>query len=269
MPLRHFIEMNRLPAITGWLWVKEGFALFRMQPLTLSMLFVSYMFLMILIGLIPLLGQLLPLLLLPVFSLAFLRASAQVRAAQAVRPNLLFEGFRSPHLKRLVLLGSLQLLVATAALGASSLIDGGLLWKILSGQIALDPKVVAGSNLGLAMLFSAALYVPASMAFWYAAPLIAWHQMGVGKAVFYSFFAVLRETRAYLVYGVAWAGIAVFLPAFLSLLLAVLFKNPGLIVVVMMPVSLLLTVVLYASFYVTYTDVFGTEPAPPFIDIAV
>ena len=262
--------MKPLPAITGWHWVKEGFALFRLQPLTLSMLFISYLFLMILAGLIPLLGQILPLLLLPVFSLAFLRASALVRAGQAVRPNLLFEGFHSPSIKNLLLLGLLQLLVATAALGASALIDGGLLWKILSGQLALEPKVVAGSNLGMAMLFSAALYVPASMAFWYAAPLIAWHQMSVGKAVFYSFFAVLRETRAYLVYGAAWAGIAVLLPAFFSLLLALLFNSQGVIVIVMMPLSILLTVVLYASFYVTYTDVFETNPAvPPVIDVAV
>ena len=260
--------MNRLPAVTGWLWVKQGFALFRKQPFELSTLFVSYMLLMIAIGLVPLLGQVLPLLLLPVFSLAFLRASAQVHAGERVRPRLLIAGFRSPAIKRLLLLGLLQLLTVTLALGASVLIDGGLFWKILSGQLALDPKVVAGSNLGLAMLFSAALYVAPSMAFWYAAPLIAWHRMGVGKAVFYSFFAVLRESRAYLVYGLTWAGVAIILPTFLSLILALLFNSPGVIITVMMPVSMLLTVVLYASFYVTYTDVFGI-PSAPAIDIAI
>ena len=248
--------------MTGWLWLKEGFAVFRKQPFELSTLFISYMLLMIAIGLVPLLGQILPLLLLPVFSLAFLRASAQVRTGERIRPRLLFEGFRSPAVKRLLLLGLLQLLAVTLALGASALIDGGLFWKILSGQVALDPKVVAGSNLGLAMLFSAALYVAPSMAFWYAAPLIAWHQMGVGKAVFYSFFAVLRESRAYLVYGLAWIGVAIVLPTFLSLILALLFNSPSVIIMVMMPVSMLLTVVWYASFYVTYTDVFDLPTAP-------
>ena len=255
--------------MTGWLWLKDGFTLFRKQPVELSTLFMSYFFLMVIVGIVPLLGQLLPLLLLPVFSLAFLRASAHVRAAERVHPRLLFEAFRSPVVKRLLVLGLLQLIAVSIALGASALVDGGLFWKILSGQVALDPKVVRGSNMGLAMLLSALVYVPASMAFWYAAPLVAWQRMEVGKAVFFSFFAVLRESRAFLVYGLGWAAVGVLLPTFVSLVLALLFNSPNLIIVVMMPFSLLLTVVLYASFYATYTDVFGAPAPPPSIDIAV
>ena len=260
--------MTRHSAITGWHWLKEGFTVFRKQPIELSTLFISYLFMMIAIGVIPVLGQLLPLLLLPVFSLAFLRASAQVNAGERVYPRLLFAAFRTPAIKRLLLLGGLQLAATIAILGVSAAIDGGVLWKVLSGQTALTPKILSETSMPLALLVSALLYIPATMAFWYAAPLVAWHQMGVGKAVFYSFFAMRRETPAFLIYGLGWALVGVLLPTFLSLILALVFQNVGLIVLLLMPLSLLLTVVLYCSFYITYTDVFGDEVVvAPTIDI--
>ena len=70
--------MEKLPANTGWLWIKEGFTLFRKQPAELSILFLSYMFLMFVIGIIPVLGQLLPLMLVPVFSMAFMQACVHI-----------------------------------------------------------------------------------------------------------------------------------------------------------------------------------------------
>ncbi|GAA4013872.1 BPSS1780 family membrane protein [Actimicrobium antarcticum] len=255
--------MTHLPAKTGWLWLKEGFALFRKQPVELSTLFISYMFIMIAIGIVPLLGQVAPLILVPVFSMAFLSASAQVRNGERVFPKLLFVPFRSPAIKALLLLGVLQLATGMLALGASVLVDGGVFWKVISGQTGLDPKVVAESNMGLAILAAALVYLPASMAFWYAAPLVAWQKMGVVKAVFYSFFAVQREFRAFLVYGLAWVAVGVILPTVTSLLLALIFNSASMIVMVMMPLSMLLTVVLYSSFYITYTDVFPVPEQEP------
>ena len=259
--------MHRLPAITGWHWVKEGFAVFRKQPMALSTLFLSYLFMMVALGIIPVLGQILPLILLPIFSLAFLRASAQVNLGERVTPVLLFAAFRSPAVKRLLALGVAQLAITIVILALSALLDGGIFWKVISGQTLLDTTILATTNMPLALIVSALLYVPATMAFWYAAPLVAWHDMGIGKAMFYSFFAMYRQTRAFLIYSIGWAVVGVLLPTMASLLLALLFNNAGIIVAIMMPLSLLLTVVLYCSFYVTYTDVFGTDAVMPKIDL--
>ena len=269
MPLPTCIDMNRLPAITGWHWVKEGFAIFRKQPMALSALFLSYLFMMIAIGIIPVLGQMLPLVLLPVFSLAFLRASAQVKADERVKPALLFAAFHSPAIKRLLLLGVVQLASTILILAVSALIDGGVFWKVISGQTQLDATILSTTNMPLALIISALLYVPATMAFWYAAPLVAWHDMGIGKALFFSFFAMQRQTRAFLVYSLGWAVVGVLLPTLVSLLLALALNSASLIVALMMPLSLLLTVVLYCSFYITYTDVFGTDALTPKIDLDV
>lgn len=256
--------MENLPARAGWLWVKEGFALFRKQPAETATLFLSYMFLMLAIGILPLIGQILPMLLVPVFSMAFMQACANIEQGKRVYPNLLLTGFRSPALRKLLQLGMLYLAAAVLAIAASALIDGGIFWQVMSGQTELDPKTVRNSGMSLAMLFSAVVYIPAAMAFWYAAPLIAWQGMGVGKAIFYSFFAVHKARKAFLVYGLAWALIGVLVPAVVTSIIALLISRPIVVMIVLLPLSLILTVVMYCSFYPTYTAIFGRpEPATP------
>lgn len=256
--------MEKLPAPTGWLWIKEGFALFRKQPADISTLFIGYMFMMLVLGVLPVLGQLLPLMLIPVFSIAFMEACRRIAVGRRVYPNLLLAGFRSPQVKSLLFLGLLYLLAAMLAVAASSIVDGGLFWRAMSGQTALDPKTVEGSNLLSAMIFAGVVYLPAAMAFWYAAPLIAWQNMPVGKAVFYSFFTVYRQGRAFLVYAAAWIGIGVLLPSFVSLIAGAILGRALTTMLVLLPLSVALTVVMYCSFYPTYTRVFGDpEPLPP------
>ncbi|AMP03229.1 hypothetical protein GN109_00075 [Collimonas pratensis] len=265
--------MEKLPAKTGWIWIKEGFALFRKQPAEISTLFLAYMFLMLGLNLlqIPILGQILPVILVPVFAMAFMQACLNIEQGKRVYPNLLLTGFRSPALKNLLLLGVLYVIAAIVAIAASSLVDGGLFWLTVTGQSTLDPKEIQDSNISLAMMFAAVVYIPAAMAFWYAAPLIMWQKMGVLKAIFYSFFAVSRELKAFAVYGLAWAAIGVVLPAVVSVLIAAIVGNQSVTIMILLPLSIALTVVMYCSFYPTYTHIFGRpeqdlplpEPAAP------
>ncbi|RZI41850.1 hypothetical protein EGT07_17285 [Herbaspirillum sp. HC18] len=253
--------MDKLPAIAGWRWVKEGFALFRKQPAEISTLFLAYMFLMLALGVVPLLGQVLPLLLVPVFSMAFMQACVHIEQGRKVYPNLLIAGFRGPAFRKLMELGVVYLGAAVVAVGASALVDGGAFWDMMTGQKSLE-EALRQPRLTLAMMFAAIVYTPAAMGFWYAAPLVAWQNMGVGKAIFYSFFAVKRSGRAFLVYGLAWILIGVVLPLMLTGLVALVAgKFAG--GVITLSLSLVLTVVMYCSFYPTYTYIFGRpEPLP-------
>jgi hypothetical protein len=250
--------MDRLPAITGWHWVKQGFALFRKQPMEMSTLFLAYMFFTMASGIIPVLGQILPLILVPVFSMSFMQACIQLEQGKRIYPNVLLSGFRLPAFRSLLVLGVLYLFAAIAAVAGSALIDGGMFWQVMTGQMMFDAETLRDSN--SALIFAAFLFTPALMAFWYAAPLIAWQNMGVGKALFYSFFAVYRAGRAYLVYGLAWALIGVLLPVFLSVFIATIFSSATLVVAVLLPLSLIMTVIMYCSFYPTYTTIFGPPP---------
>lgn len=257
--------MEKLPAITGWQWVKEGFALFRKQPAEMSTLFLSYLFLTLALSIIPLVGQILPVILAPVFSMAFMQACEQIEQDKRVYPSILLKGFRSPSFGKLLRLGILYLVAAIIAVAASTLIDDGVFWKVISGQTELNEQTVRNSNMPMAMLFAAAIYLPAAMAFWNAAPLIAWQNMGVGKALFFSFFAVLRARKAFLVYGLAWIAIGVMLRSIASGILALLFGQTTMATMLLLPVSLILTVIMYCSFYPTYTRLFGRpeQPAVP------
>ena len=94
------------------------------------------------------------------------------------------------------------------------------------------------------------------MAFWYAAPLIAWKDMSLSKAVFYSFFTVKNAGRAFILYAFAWFGLGILLPTIASTILA-LVAGKTLAMFVLMPLTIVLTVVMYCSFYPTYTEFFG------------
>lgn len=249
--------MEKLPARTGWLWLKEGFNLFQKQPIGMSTLFLGYLFLMFVIGAIPIIGQILPLILVPVFSITFMQACVHLEQNKKIHPNLLLTGFRSSSVNRLLLLGVLYLSAAILAIGASAMIDGGLFWQTMMGQTPLDRETVRNSNMSLAMLFSAAVYTPAAMAFWHASPLIAWQNMNIGKAIFYSFFAVKHSGKAFMVYGLAWLLIGVLIPAIASSLIGLLFNRAAIAMLLLLPLSLIMTVVMYCSFYPTYTYVFG------------
>ncbi len=283
--------MEKLPAKTGWLWVKDGFALFRKQAAEVSTLFLSYMFLMLALGIVPVIGQLLPLILVPVFAMSFMQACANIEQGKRVYPNLLLVGFRSPALKTLLVVAAkayaddgvqvperqyvtfgqpvaecdaLVVSWAGIAVGASSLVDGGVFWKAMTGP-GLDAKDIEGSNIRLGMIVAALVYIPAAMAFWFAAPLITWQKMPLGKALFYSFFAVLRCGKAFTLYGLAWLGIGVILPATVSTIVALLINNITVVVFILLPLSIILTVIMYCSFYPTYTSIFG-KPAPGDMD---
>lgn len=255
--------MEKLPAIAGVHWVKQGFALFRKQPAEMSMLFLAYMFLLLIMGIIPLLGQVLPLILVPVFSIGFLQACANIEQDKRNTPAVLLSGFRSPALMTLLKLGGAYLVAATVVVGASSLVDGGVFWGVLTGNSALDPKTMQDTNMVSAMLLSALLYVPVSMAFWYAAPLVAWHKMGVTKALFYSFFAVWHAAKPFLAFALSWGVIGVVFPTMISLLAVLIVGNSAAVMMILLPLSMILTAIMYCSFYPAYTQVFGTSEVPP------
>jgi len=249
--------MNNLPAMTGWLWVKQGFGYFKKQPMEFSTLFITYLFLMLLLEFIPFVGQVLAFIFLPLFTLAFMQACKEIDQGIRVHPRLLLYGFRLPAAAKLMQLGLFYLIAACIAIGASTLIDDGVFWQVISGQKELNAKLVEDTNMTAAMLFAMLIYLPALLAFWFAGPLIAWQQMSLFKAIFYSFFAAMKSIRVFLVYGLAWFTVGGILPSLFSAVVAAITGNPNTIVLIMMPLSMILTIILYCSFYPSYQSIFG------------
>jgi hypothetical protein len=187
-----------------------------------------------------------------------MQGCATIDHEQRVLPALLASGFRKPAFWQLLALGVIYLLVAAVALGGTALVDGGAFWELITGQLDPRSKTAQEAPLGLALMVAVAVYIPAAMAFCFSAPLILWQEMKVGKALFYSFFAVLRELKAFMVFALSGFGLTIFIS---NIIVLVLGKSP-LMMVVMLPVSVILTVVMHCSFYAAYRQIFGVPALP-------
>src|SRR2546421_2610195 len=196
--------MRVVPAKNGWSWLVRGFALFRKSPPMWLVLVFTYWIAATLLGQIRYVGPAASTVLLPVFFVSFMVMCAVLDRGGLLRPSLLFSGFRS-GLGTLIALGALSLVSIVVVLGIASLADSGALMAlILSGQQASVEAMQDGSVLN-AMLVAALAATPVAMAFWFAPVLVAWSRIGAAQSLFYSFFAVWRNWRAFFVYGAVLA----------------------------------------------------------------
>lgn len=255
--------MNKLPAITGWLWIKQGFHYFRQQPKEFSALFIVFLLFLLFLGSIPFAGQVLPFLFLPLFTLAFMQGCKEIDQGNRVQLKLLLTGFRSRNTVTLMQLGLLYLVLGAAAMATSTLVDDGLFWKAYSGQIEINEKTLAGTNMAAAMFTFMLINISGQLACWFAGPLIAWHEMPLFKAVFYSFFAVLKTLRIFLVYGLCWFTLAGVMPVMFSQAIAGITGNQNLMILILMPISMVLTIILYCTFYPSYKSIFTQTAGTP------
>ncbi len=246
-----------LPASSGWRWLSEGFRLFRKNHTMLTLLVISYWLLMAFISLVPLLGTVIGTVCLPAFSVSLMNACQSIDRGAPVNYRLLFSGFAS-YLRPLLILGVIYLVATIGILGLSSFIDDGVLMRlILSGRKPPEEALHSGALLSATQL-ALVLFAPLMMAFWYAPVLTGWHGFQPGKSLFFSFVACARNWRAFMVYGLVIAGIATILPALLLGIFALLLPGgTGLVTLLLtMLIVLVLAPTMFASFYVSYRDVF-------------
>jgi len=257
--------MQTLKARQGLEWIRSGWQLFARAPMTWIFAVVAYWLIMALAGLIPYLGPMLATLFIPAFAVSFMAISRDLDHRRTVEPGLIFAGFKR-NLPVLVRLGGAYLLATLAILFLTQLADNGLLFNwILFNQTPSQADMENGS-IGNAGLLAAALYVPVLMAFWFAPVLVAWHDMGALKALFYSFFACMRNWRPFLAYGAAWLVLGALVPGTLGTVLAVAISggtpHPAVSQTLLFVLLLMLVPTLFASFYASYRDLFVAPSAP-------
>jgi hypothetical protein len=243
-----------LPARRGWYWFYDGYRIFRKNRLMLALIVLCYWLMMIVVNSVPVIGQIAVTVLIPIFSVSLMNVCRLVENGGRVIPQLLFSGFNK-HLRELVVLGAAYLVAALAILGASALFDDGALFQMFT--IGRQPDLTNGSVLVAAEIALIA-FAPLMMAYWYAPVLVAWHDLPPGKSLFFSFVACARNWRPFLTYSLAVVLAFALVPAFVRGVFAALV--PGAMgfftTVLTMVVVLILAPTLYASFYVSYRDVF-------------
>jgi hypothetical protein len=254
------VEARIVSAARGARWLGEGWQLFRAGPLGWLALVFAYWLIMTFVSVVPYAGVAAASIMVPGFSVGFMAAARAAERGGRLELALLFDGFRHAPKAELAL-GVAYLACLVLVLGATMLADDGALARwMLVGRRPEDEVVQSGAFF-LALAVAVLLYVPVMMMFWFSPLLAAWHSSAPAKALFFSLVACLLNWRAFLAYGAVTLLVTLVLP-FVALSTVMLASGGALRVPVMsliFPLLVLLLPTLFASFYVSYRDIFGAQ----------
>ncbi len=251
------MKLNSVPSRQGAQWVRMGVRTFFRQPLALSGLFFMFLALASILSLIPIIGNLIALVLLPGITAGFMAASREARDGRFPMPWMLITAFRQnkASLQAILTLGVMYAVAIVLAMGASALVDGGQFARIylLGGNLTVD--LVKDDSFLLAALVATALYTPISLLFWHAPALVHWHGVAPVKSVFFSFMACRQNLGAFFIYGMAWIGLSMATGMVVAMVGSVL-GDADTVGAIMVPTMMLIAAMFFTSQYFTFVDSF-------------
>jgi len=263
------MKLQLVASRQGFVWVQRAFRVCGRQPLGFAALFATCMFVVLLLGLVPVVGTVVLLALPPAGSLLFMIASRRVVEGRTAMPGSIAElaAAGRPRLLALVKLGLAYAVATFVLFWLAGVLDGGALTAFLeslpdertTGETAAakvaDPRLQLGVILRL--VFASALSIP----FWHAPALTHWGGVGWLKSLFFSSVAVWRNKAAFTVYGVAWLALWMLLLPVVSIAVAML--GPQRFALVATPLTLAYLTLFYASLWFTFADCFSSDDAAP------
>ena len=265
------MRLQIVPARAGMQWVRQGVRIFFRMPLAFAGLFFMFLAATALLSWVPVVGDVLALALMPAATVGLMAATQQALQGKFPMPGTLVVAFRrSPRETRAMLvLGGIYALSLVLIIAVMVWMDDGQMVRLMTqygGRIT--PELLADPQLQEAArsfiqrtLVACLLYLPVSVLLWHAPALVHWHRMPVTKSLFFSAVAVLRNSTAYLMFGLGWLAVSAI--AWIALLaIAGALGNTSLAVNAMFPLGVLLMAMFYASLWFTFRDSFEVE-APP------
>lgn len=240
-----------LPAATlaagrGAGWIGEGWALFKAAPLMWIVALLVLVGIQMLLGLVPVLGGIVSLLIGPMLMVGTLAFAHGIAEGEPADLGRLFAGFKD-KVGPLVTVSLLYFVLIIAVAGAGLalivlLLGGSQLMSAASPEAAMGALIAGGGGVAALVLllavFGALMLVAA--AYWYAPGLVFYANLGAWDAMKASFSACLRNWLPFLVYGLL--GLLVCLLGMVALFIGFF--------LVSLPV-------LMASYYSSFRDIFG------------
>jgi hypothetical protein len=262
----HLMKLKTVTASHGIYWAKQGLLTFFKHPIAFATLFATFILMLLISALIPVLSQFLMLSIFPMVTLAFMLASNIVKADGTPTLQVFAHLFRVEKklLQTLLWLGAIYALTNLAAMYLSDLLDGGELktFMQMTPNKEATPDVLATKMSSSGLLWSLLLRVGLSgllsVPFWHAPALIYWDKQGCAQALFSSTLACWRNRGAFTVYGLTFFAITVLISLASSLVLT-LIGQPQMFLAAAAPISLLIITVFYVSLYFTFIGCF--EPS--------
>jgi hypothetical protein len=254
------MKLQIVPARRGIQWVKSGIQTFFRQPLALAGLFFMFLALMSILSLVPLIGSVLALTLLPGATLGLMAATREAADGKFPMPLILVTAFRAgrQQLRAMLILGVLYSLGFALVLGLSALIDGGKFAKLYLLGGSMSAELLMADDFQLAMVTASVLYMPLSLLFWHAPALVHWHGVAPVKSLFFSFIACMRNFWAFTVYGVVWMGVFLGFGVTIATLAGVLGSAEA-VAATLYPAAMLMAATFFTSIYFTFIDSFAFD----------
>ncbi|OGS90070.1 MAG: hypothetical protein A2061_09805 [Gallionellales bacterium GWA2_59_43] len=239
------MEIRKMNAARGWIWVKQGWQLIMHNPLLAISLALAGALGVVLVFAIPLFGPLIAMLLMPALMAGYMRVCRALEENEEIELTHLFAGFRT-HAAPLVALGGFMLLGLLIASMLVILIGGDALTTLLeSFKSTNDPQILAnamwtaGSGVALGLMVGVALMFALMLTLQYAPMLVYFSDVPPVAALRASFAGSMRNIVPYILYSLIMQVIA--------LLLGIVPFGIGLIV--LLPLGL-------TSLYVSYRNIF-------------
>jgi hypothetical protein len=258
------MKLRMVPARQGAVWVKMGVRTFFKQPLALTGLFFLFMAAMSVLSLVPVLGSVIALALLPAATLGLMAATQEASKGKFPMPTVLVSAFRAgrAQLRGMLVLGGLYALGFLVVMGLSALVDGGQFARLYLVGGELSAELLMQNDFEAAALVAMALYLPLSLLFWHAPALVHWHGISPVKSLFFSLVACMRNFWAFTVFGLVWMAAFMGMGLVVAVVSALL-GSPQLVGAILFPAGMAMAAMFFTSLYFTFDDSFEVSTGDP------
>lgn len=189
------MEARKVNISNGWLWIKQGYWLFKKSPILLVVLGAICIVGTIGIASIAVVGDPLATILFPTLFAGFMLGCRALEHGDELELAHLFSGLKN-NPAQLISLGGINLVSQLLILGVMSLTGGEeLVDIIMAGHQPQDPAVFtqAIQSAGISLLLGMTLFSTLLMAMQFAPMLVVFHNMPPLRALLVSFKACLRN----------------------------------------------------------------------------
>lgn len=227
------------PIGSGWTWIKDAFSIFKTSAfLWIAMLFI-YFIILFAVNFVPFLGMIISYIFGPVLMAGIMQCAQDQETQGKFEIATLLSGF-SHQTGRLIISG-LIFLVLIILCFIPMFLTMGMSFFTGASYETLDANQVdtMGTTMILGGLVSAALTIPATMAYWFAPALIKLNNIQPLQAFKLSFIACLKNILPYLWYGII-----------ITVLILISAIPLGLGLFVTLPVAVI-------AMYTSYRDIFS------------
>jgi len=225
LPANLYLQPKFCPAGSGWRWITDAFAMFKVNWLIWIVMILIWIAIMLISSMLPLVNMIASVFG-PIFTGGMMLGAAAQDEGKDLRVTHLFDGFKEP-LRPLFTLGVLYLLGFFLAM----MVTGLLMVLLLGGDSAqqmmqgmeqgIHPDAASASiAMLLAPLLMMLLVLPLVMALWFSPALVVFHKMPAFDAMKLSVSACLANMLPFTLYGLMaiLLGIVAAIPFFLGFL---------------------------------------------------